>query len=459
MTYSTVWPLVKWDSSTSQERGKRPVLFLSLRTIKENNWGDAYTRMVSLLSRLSEEISQKAPVAQLTYDQQDILQKVIRKQAKPVECESILAILTRLLTLKHNGMTPWVCIDEYDAPMQSAYQHKYYEEMRNLMKGLLGDCLKDNPFLHRAVLTGIVRVAKEDIFSDLNNLGVFGVLNNPFCSWFGFTEHEVKQLLQQRRLSERFAAVRKAYNGYRFGNSTMYNPWSVINDLRQPASQPGLYWVNTSTNHLVHELLTQANTEVKEGLHELLSAPPHDTTTQMVQEHVPLREVKNDGKNLWGLLLASGYLTAVQARENPDNVNKIVQLRIPNDEVRRVYNGLVNRWLRGPAEGMSGIALVEALVKGQVEEFAVHFERFVLESVSYFDEGARQPERFYHGFVLGMMHHLRDRYRVDSQRESGLGRYDLALEPKDKTLPGFIMEFKTSTHKNTPLTDTAEQSY
>ncbi|MEM7403172.1 MAG: AAA family ATPase, partial [Myxococcota bacterium] len=388
--------------------------------------------------------------------------RVIDRQAESAECKGILVILTQLLTLKHNGLAPWVVIDEYDAPMQAAYQHNYYKDMRDLMKGLLGDCLKDDHFLHRAVLTGILRVAKEDIFSELNNPGIYGVFKRPYSSWFGFTQYEVKQLLQQRGHAQRFEAVQQAYDGYRFGGGDqplmIYNPWSVVNDLLEPTREPGLHWVNTSDNHLVRRLLTQADTKVKEGLYELLSPTTQHTTTQIVQEHVPLREIARDNKNLWGLLLASGYLTAAQTRENPDADNKIVQLRIPNNEVRRLYSGLVTRWLQGPAEGISGVDLVEVLLRGQVQEFADYFARFMLESVSYFDPSSQQPERFYHGFVLGMMYHLRDRYIVDSQRESGLGRYDLALEPKDKTLPGFVMEFKTCIGDATSLNNAAQQA-
>ncbi|MEM7403285.1 MAG: AAA family ATPase, partial [Myxococcota bacterium] len=178
-----------------QERGKRPVLFISFRTIKESCWENAYTRMLELLSKLVEETCRDAPIGKLAETQQQTVERVIHKQATATECKSILAILTELLALKHNGLKPWLAIDEYDAPMQAAYQYNYYKDMRDLMKGLLGDCLKDGNFLHQAVLTGILRVAKEDIFSELNNPGVYGVLDQPYASWFGFTEHEVNQLL------------------------------------------------------------------------------------------------------------------------------------------------------------------------------------------------------------------------------------------------------------------------
>ncbi|MEM7588821.1 MAG: AAA family ATPase [Myxococcota bacterium] len=448
-----------------QERGKRPVLFLSFRTVKESNWNDAYMRMAALLSDVAQEVSQEAPVDLLTHNQKDLLHKVIHKQAAPVECEPLLGILTKLLTLQHKGVAPWVLIDEYDAPMQSAYQHGYYKQMRNLMRGLLGDCLKDNQssydssqtFVHKAVVTGILRVAKEDIFSHLNNPGTYGVLNHRFASFFGFTQPEVCELLARRDLTNRFDDVRAWYDGYSFGHETIYNPWSVINYLANPHDQAQLYWVNTSDNHLVHKLLSYADATVKQGLHELMSQATGHTTTQPVQEHVPLREVENDAKNLWGLLLATGYLTAVNTQESADN-DKTVQLRIPNNEVRRVYNSLINRWLRGRAGGLGGMGLLEALVAGEVTQFAEEFPEFVAESVGYFDTGGKQPERFYHAFVLGMVQHLRDRYLIRSERESGAGRYDLALEPKDKALPGFVMEFKKGLQADGTLQQAADKA-
>ncbi|MEM7588874.1 MAG: AAA family ATPase [Myxococcota bacterium] len=400
-------PAQQQSTQYQQERGKRPVLFLSLRKIKETHWEAGFRRLRSLLANLVAQTSQEAPVNQLSEPQQRALDKVLQEQALPDECKTVLATLTELLTLKHNGMTPWVCIDEYDAPMQAAYQYNYYKPMRDLMKGLLGDCLKDNSFLHRAMLTGIVRVAKEDIFSDLNNLGVFGVLDDRFASCFGFVEHEVKQLLVQRNLSNRFDLIQKAYNGYRFGHDT--------------------------------------------------SEATHYSTTQILKENVPLCFLENSSEHLWGLLLASGYVTAASNPKTENALSQMVQLRIPNQEVSSVYNDLLRRWLT-PGSGTDGANLLDALVQGQVEEFAAHFERFVLESMSYFDKSNDQPERFYHGFVLGMMQHLRDRYVVDSQRESGLGRYDLALEPKYKTLPGFVMEFKTCVRKTDSLTDTAQKA-
>ncbi|MEM7588937.1 MAG: AAA family ATPase [Myxococcota bacterium] len=445
-----------------QERGKRPVVFITFRGVKESNWSNAYARTQILLSQLTEEVSRDAPVTKLGHSQQEIVHKVIHRQAHPVECESILAILTQLLTLKHNGITPWVLIDEYDAPMQAAYQHDYYKDMRDLMKGLLGDCLKDNPFLHRAVLTGILRIAKEDIFSELNNPGVFGVLDDRFASHFGFSEFEVRQLLTHKGLTDRFEMVQQTYDGYRFGQdtpATVYNPWSVIRYVSQPTKEAPLYWVNTSDNYLIHKLLSRADTTVKQGLYELLDTKSGHTTIQSLQEQVPLRFIEHNSKNLWGLLLASGYLTAESINRVPGSSAQEVRLCIPNEEVQGVYGDLLHRWAQGGnGSGGNGMQLLDALVGGSIDLFAEEFPKLVATSVGYYDTGGDNPERFYHAFVLGLMQYLRDRYHIRSERESGTGRYDLALEPKNNTLRGFVMEFKKGLRADGTLQQAAEKA-
>ncbi|MEM7496118.1 MAG: PD-(D/E)XK nuclease domain-containing protein, partial [Myxococcota bacterium] len=266
----------------------------------------------------------------------------------------------------------------------------------------------------------------------------------------------VKALLRQRGAADRFDVVRTWYDGYRFGReTTIYNPWSVINYLANPndAAQP--YWVNTSSNHLVHYLLTRADAGVKRGLRQLLDEE-NPVTIQRVQQNIPLQELEADPENLWGLLLASGYLTLhPRLEEGKENTARESALRIPNKEVWEVYDALVRRWLRGGQKGSgSGTELLDALVAGETDLFAEGFPQLVQESVSYFDTAGDKPERFYHGFVLGMLQVLRDRYHIRSERESGGGRYDLGLEPKDKSKLGFVLEFKKA-----PLADgTLEQA-
>ncbi|MEM7402891.1 MAG: PD-(D/E)XK nuclease domain-containing protein, partial [Myxococcota bacterium] len=225
----------------------------------------------------------------------------------------------------------------------------------------------------------------------------------------------------------------------------------------KPTAHPGLHWVNTSDNYLIHQLLTRANTDTKKGLHELLSASTNYSTTQIVKEYVPLRFLENNSAHLWGLLLASGYVTAATHQKKPGSLEHLVQLRVPNQEVMCVYNDLLRRWLTS-GTGINAAALVEVLVKGEIEEFAEEFQEFVLESVSYFDTGGKQPERFYHAFILGMLQHLRDRYMIESEQISGLGRYDLALEPKDKTQLGFVFEFKRALRAENSLQTSAQKA-
>ncbi|MEM7496145.1 MAG: AAA family ATPase, partial [Myxococcota bacterium] len=449
-----------------RERGKRPVLFLTFKDIKAGKWDDAWIKLRGLLANTAEIAARGAPSDRLTRLQQKTLRGVIEGTAKPAECQSILAILTELLTRKH-GEKPWVLIDEYDTPLHAAYQSGYYDDMRNVMQGLLGQGLKDNAdasqpqtFLHKAVITGILRVAKEDIFSDLNNLGVYGVSQDRFSPCFGFTPAEINDLLAARGIADRFNDVRAWYDGYRLGRATtIYNPWSVINYLANPNDPAQPYWVNTSSNHLVHHLLTRADAGVKRGLRQLLDEA-NPVTIQRVQQNVPLQELEADPENLWGLLLASGYLTLhPRVEEGKENTARESALRIPNKEVREVYDTLARKWLRGGESGSGGgMELLEALVAGEVDAFAERFERLVFHSMSYFDPSGDEPERFYHGFVLGMVQALRNRYIVASQRESGLGRYDLALEPKDKSKPGFVLEFKTCLRPSDSLSDTAQQA-
>ena len=431
------------------ERGKRPVLFLSFKDIKALTWESAFQAMQILLADLVNGVVEEHATDLLTANKQDILGKIGRRQANKTESAYTLKILTELLNTQC-GEKAWVLIDEYDTPMQSAYQHGFYEEMRDLMRGLLGMALKDNDCLHQSVITGIVRVAKEDIFSGLNNLGTYGVLEKKFAKHFGFTQEEVNALLEQKGLGKHQAMVKRWYNGYQFGDHTIYNPWSIINFVNSEDPMPKLYWVNTSTNHLVHQLLTQADAEVKQTLHTFLQHPTGYTILQKLYPYVPLSEMEDDPNNIWSILLASGYLTANVPRKAEIGDATEALLRFPNKEVRCLYEGLIDRWVQRKYKGFSGATLIRYLLNNDLESFSDYFPVFFRESVSYFDTGGNQPEKFYHGFVVGMLQHLHNEYSVLSQRESGVGRYDLALLPKDKTQPGCVFEFKRSLKKGTP---------
>jgi len=430
-----------------QERGKRPVLYLSFKNIKGNTWESAFTALRTLLAETVDYVTSEY-VNELSLPRREILDLVHKRKASTDDCRDTLAILTELLTTQYN-QKPWVLIDEYDTPMQNAYQHGFYDSMRELMQGLLSKCLKDNdnpargnPFLHRAVLTGILRIAKEDIFSGLNNFGCYGVLDEEFSQHFGFIPSEVDSLLDQKGLGKEKETVREWYNGYQFGEATVYNPWSIISFAGSKKVAPQLYWVNTSNNHLVHQLLAKADTEIKQDLKELLAHPAGHTIHQKLRMYVLFRQLENNPRNLWGLLLSAGYLTAKAHEISKIGDNVDASICLPNKEVKCLYEGIVERWLEGEGP-TSGYALINYLIGNNLPKFVQEFSSFFHESVSYFDVTQRNPERFYHGFIMGMLQYMRDSYIILSQRESGIGRYDVALEPMDKNAPGFLFEFKS----------------
>ena len=247
------------------ERGKRPVLFLSFKDIKAQTWEEAFQQIRTILATtVAQYIQDNTSLEKLGLPSQRVLKDVHAAKANSTRCESTLATLTELLTIQ-NEAEPWVLIDEYDTPMETAYQYGFYNEMRNLMQGLLGRAFKDNDYLHRSVITGIVRIAREDIFSGLNNLSTYGVLEKKFSKHFGFNQEEVDALLDQKGLSEHKKIVKDWYNGYQFGPTTIYNPWSIINFIDSDEPIPRLYWINTSSDHLVHTLLSKSDSTVKKG--------------------------------------------------------------------------------------------------------------------------------------------------------------------------------------------------
>ena len=423
------------------ERGKRPVLYLSFKDIKGSTWEKAFQEMQILLAGLVNKNLLQASVQELTDEKQYVLRQVGALRANDTETGHTLKLLTELLALQH-GEKPWVLIDEYDTPMQAAYQHGFYHEMRDLMRSLLSGSLKDNNYLHKSVITGILRVAKEDIFSGLNNLGTYGVMDKGFSKHFGFTQEEVDALLEVKGLGTHKKTVRDWYNGYQFGSTTIYNPWSITNFVDREEEYPKCYWVNTSNNYLVHSLLARADAEVKQDVQTLLQHPTGHTISKKIHDYIPLSELEDDASNLWSILLVSGYLTAIKPKKADLGDTNATGLRFPNKEVRSLYEGLVERWIERKHQGFSGAKLISYLKQNDIESFAEYFPMLFNASASYFDAGNNQPEKFYHGFLVGMLQHLRHEYSVLSQRESGVGRYDLALIPQDKTRAGFVFEFK-----------------
>lgn len=337
-----------------------------------------------------------------------------------------------------------ILLDEYDTPMQEAYVNGYWQELVGFIRSLFNSTFKDNPYLERAIMTGITRISKESIFSDLNNLEVVTTTSDKYADVFGFTEAEVFASLEEFGLLDKAQEVKLWYDGFTFGSQKdIYNPWSIINYLNK--RKAGLYWANTSSNRLIGKLLREGNREIKQAFERLL-AGEHLITP--IEEQMVYDQLDTNEWAIWSLLLASGYLKVVsyeKYEEIEDDFQEVnYELDLTNHEVRRMFGRMIKGWF---AENRADYNdFIKALLINDVKAMNVYMNRVSMEMFSYFDTGKKasqtEPERFYHGFVLGLMVELADRYIITSNRESGFGRYDVMLEPRNKSEDAIIMEFK-----------------
>ena len=342
----------------------------------------------------------------------------------------------------HHGEKVVILIDEYDEPIHAGHVHGYSAEILGFMRTFLGEGLKSNTHLHKAVVTGILRVAKENLFSGLNNLGVYTLLAQAFNTCFGFTEAEVAALAERHGKSDRMPDIRRWYNGYVFGGEVIYNPWSVCSYLERGEDAPAPYWLSTSSNDLVHELLDLYAFELQPVFESLLGGGSVEVA---LDENVVLSDIRQSPDALWSLLVFSGYLKAEAAP--PDALgNRMFRLAIPNHEVRGVYSGSFKRFLdqRARAAGGSVAALTKALLGGDAETLELQLQALLTHMLSYHDVGGAFPERVYHGFVLGLLAVLETTHEVRSNRESGDGRPDVLIRPRTPGKPGAVMELKVA---------------
>lgn len=342
-------------------------------------------------------------------------------------------------------------IDEYDTPIHSAFSQDYYSEMIDLMRGLFGAALKTNPYLEKAVITGILCIAKESLFSGLNNVKVYTLLDNKYSEYFGFTEAEMSALLNQANLQQQADAIRHWYNGYLVGNTVIYNPWSIARCLDENGKlRP--YWIHTSGNDLIRELLARGDNALKEGLANLLEGKPIEV---MITEYAVFGDLENDNNAFWSLLFFSGYLKAIKSESVRSHIR--CWLIPPNYEVKILFEDIIQGWFSNFLGDSRYQYFLKSLTQGNVEEFTLYLQDCLQNVISIFDaSGGHYPERFYHGFVLGLVVSLEATHEVQSNRESGYGRYDVMLIPKDSQL-GIVMEFKTTTHAQN-LSQAAEQA-
>lgn len=420
-----------------QYQGRGPVIFISFKGIKSENYASAYDQLFELVVETYNKYSYLKQGDKLKEDSKKLFEIILDRKASKAQIEKSLQTLT-LCLFEYHGVKPWLLIDEYDTPIQSGYLHNYYDEIINLLRGMFSAALKTNPYLERAVITGILRVAKESLFSGLNNVKVSSLLQSEYSQHFGFTEKEVSELLAQTSLNDKEGEVKKWYNGYNFGGTTVYNPWSIANYINDKVLQP--YWVNTSDNQLIKELIVKSNTEFKEQFKLLLQ---DKAIEKIIDENMVFGDLKNNSQAAWSLLVMSGYLKVV----NFTLVEGITrcELAIPNLEVKVLYRIIVGTWL-GNGQGMGWYQnFLMYLLKGNIEKFVESFGQVLVQTISIYDL-AHNPEAFYHGFMLGLAAGVdQKQYEIKSNRESGLGRYDIAIIPKDIIKPAIILEIKSVT--------------
>ena len=337
---------------------------------------------------------------------------------------------------RHYEKPVMLFIDEYDVPIQAAYVEKYYEQAIKFLKNFYTTTFKDNPYLEKTVLTGVSRVAKESIFSGANNFKVFTVLDNEFADDFGITSEEMDKVIEDFNVKEDKEEIKKWYDGYRIGNvEGIYNPWSILNYLTDKQLKP--YWVNTSSNDLI-KMTIKKSTTVKEKMEKLLKGEAIEVPIDL---ETIIDGIEENENNIWGLMLGTGYLKVDEVVNLAEGIYKV---KLPNYEIKLLFQSIVRSWFNDKVIGNDLNSILKDLVELNLSEFEIKFQKLVKEMFSYMDVGENTAENFYHAFVLGMLVGLKDSYYVNSNRESGMGRYDIMLEPQDKNKNSFIIEFKVA---------------
>ncbi|MEX6477091.1 AAA family ATPase [Fusobacterium animalis] len=410
-----------------KEQGQYPVVFLSLKDLKATTWEEMERKIIIILSDFFSEYEYL--LNELTGISFENLKNIIYRKADIDELTTTLKFLTKILYEKYNKKV-MVLIDEYDSPLVSAYINGYYKKAKDFFKTFYSIVLKDNNYLQMGILTGIIRVIKAGIFSDLNNLSTYTILSDDYTDSYGLTEEEVEKSLKDYGLEYEISKVKDWYDGYRFGNSEVYNPWSILNFLR--FKELRAYWVDTSGNDLINDVLKKITKDTVRALERLFNG---EGLRQNISGTSDLSKLLDENE-LWELLLFSGYLTI---EEKIDQKNYI--LRLPNKEVKELFKDSFLERYFGRGNKLSD--LMEALTENRIDEYEGNLQEILLTSVSYNDT-KKGNEAFYHGLIMGMGLYLEGEYITKSNIESGLGRYDFSVEPKNKNKRAFIMEFKST---------------
>lgn len=444
-----------WDDEKYQKlQGTCPVIFLSFADIKANRFSLAREKICMAIQRLYRKFDFLLADQTLNEEEKRFFRSVSLKMT-----DSVAACALRELSgylFRYYGKKVIILMDEYDTPLQEAWMSGYWQEMTDFIQGLFNSTFKTNPYLERAVMTGITRVSKESIFSDLNNLEVVTATSEKYESSFGFTEEEVWEALKEHGLYDRRQKVKDWYDGFTFGRrQDIYNPWSIINFLDK--KKLSTYWANTSSNGLVDQLLREGDAEIKISMEHLLKG---EHLFKEIDEQIVFDQLDADENAVWSLFLAGGYLKAEGCTLNEDTGMELYELSLTNKEVQIMFRKMIRKWFSRSGTVYNGF--ISALLQDDIKSMNAYMNQVALATFSYFDSGTKpsiktQPERFYHGFVLGLTVDLADRYVITSNRESGYGRYDVMLEPKNEADDAIILEFKVRDPEDeASLKDTAE---
>ena len=447
------------DGKYREIQGTYPVIFMSFAEIKQNNYNDAVEKIKRIICEMCQQFdflknwdglteTEKKNISNISYDMSDVM------------AQDLIKNMSNYLS-RYYGKKVIILLDEYDTPMQEAYVNGYWEELVAFTRSLFNSTFKTNPYLERAIMTGITRVSKESIFSDLNNLEVVTTLTPKYETAFGFTEEEVFKALDEQGLSDKKNDVKIWYDGFRFGSKNdIYNPWSIINCLDK--KKIALYWAESSSNGLINSLVQKGSSNIKMMVEELING---STINVPIDEQIVFSELDYSEDAVWSLMLASGYLKVVSSEElnlirESDNE---YELALTNREILFMFKKMILRWF-SPAKNETN-EFIKALITGDIESMNEYMNDVALRTFSSFDTGKhtsekKAPENFFHGFVLGLMVDQSENYIITSNRESGFGRYDIMLEPKDKQTqkyPGIVIEFKViNPRKENSLEETVE---
>jgi hypothetical protein len=445
-----------------RHQGQYPVIFISFKDLKEESYDSVIRKFMILTQELYQEHERHLGSDNISETEKTLFQQYLSCNVTIEQLKGALKFLSKFLSKVYNKKV-FILIDEYDSPLTNAYQHTpkhlvsseqgFLYRLSNFMRDLFSAALKTNPFLEKGLITGILRVSKNNMLSGLNNLKVYTILDEKYSSYFGFTQEEVNELIQEKMLTDNMAEIKSFYNGYLIGGSWMYNPWSFMSFLNKKELVP--YWVMTSNDKILRDHFIGSDEDTKEKLKTLMLG---ETISGEINVNLQYEDLMQKPSALWTLLLFCGYLTLEAKHIDPVTLAWICELRVPNREINAQYRSIFQEWLSDHIGQSRYASLLSSLLKGDVPVFMQLLSEYLMSSLSFHDIVGKKSEKFYHGFVLGLIASIRDTHKVDSNKESGKGLCDVRIMPKDARYSvGVIIEFKHAGNE-TLLKESAEKA-